>query len=84
MAESGEQEETEPNPVEIKSLLLQIQNTVQMLVTGNQSLKQELSELKASIIACKRTTDKLKEQLIRAENANLNLPQEMERTKKKM
>ena len=84
MAESGEQVETEPNLLEIKSLLLQIQNTVLMLVTDNQSLKQELSELKASIIANKRTTDKLKEQLTKAENANVNLVQELERTKKRL
>ena len=53
MAEKEEQE-TEPeetNLAEIKALLLEIQNTVSTLLTENQSLKEELSELKASLIA---------------------------------
>ena len=84
MAENGEQVETEPKLLEIKSLLLQIRNTIQMLVTDNHSLKQELSELKASTIANKRTTDKLKELLTKAENVNVNLAQELERMKKRL
>ena len=76
MAEKEEQEtepEKETNLAEIKALLMEIQNTVSTLLTENQSLKEELSELKAALIANKRTTDQLKVALTKAENANVTL-----------
>ena len=87
MAEKEEQEtepEEETNLAEIKALLMEIQNTVSTLLTENQSLKEELSELKASLIANKRTTDQLKVALTKAENANVTLTKELDCTRKKL
>ena len=87
MAEKEEQEtepEEETNLAEIKALLMEIQNTVSTLLTENQSLKEELSELKASLIANKRTTNQLKVSLTKAENANVTLTKELDCTRKKL
>ena len=85
MAENEEQEtepEEETNLAEIKALLMEIQNTVSTLLMENQSLKDELSELKASLIANKRTTDQLKVALTNVENANVTLTKDLDCTRK--
>ena len=57
----------EPNLIDIKKMLVDIQATVTMVLRENQELKQEILELKSALNANQRETENLKTQLTKAE-----------------
>ena len=74
----------EPNPIDIKRMLVDIQATVAMILRENQELKQEIVELKSALNANQRETEKLKTQLTKAEKANDRLRNELNHTRIKL
>ena len=74
----------EPNLIDIKKMLVDIQATVAMILKENQELKQEILELKSALNANQRETEKLKTQLTKAEKANDTLRNELNHTRIKL
>ena len=92
MADSVELEEVpdvaatqpEPNLIDIKEMLVDIQITVTTITRENQELKKEILELKSALNANQRETEKLKTQLSKAEKANDTLGNELSDTRMKL
>ena len=74
----------EPNLIDIKKMLVDIQATVAMILKENQELKQEILELKSTLNANQRETEKLKTQLTKAKKANDTLRNELNHTRIKL
>ena len=74
----------EPNLMDIKETLVDIQITVATILRENQELRQEILELKSALNANQRETEKLKTQLTKAEKANDTLTNELNHTKMKL
>ena len=74
----------EPNLIDIKKMLVDIQATVAMILKENQELKQEILELKSALNANQRETEKLKTQLTKDEKANDTLRNELNHTRIKL
>ena len=73
--------EPEPNLIDVEKMLVDIQATVAMILRENQELKQEILELKSTLNANQRETEKLKTQLTKAEKANDTLRNELNHTR---
>ena len=74
----------EPNLIDIKEMLVDIQTTVATILRENQELKQEILELKSALNANQRETEKLKTKLTKAEKANDTLRNELNHTRMKL
>ena len=74
----------EPNLIDIKEMLVDIQTTVATILRENQELKQEILKLKSALNANQRETEKLKTQLTKAEKANDTLRNELDHTRMKL
>ena len=90
MADSVEEElivdvtQPEPNLMDIKEMLVDIQITVATILRENQELKQEILELKSALNANQREMEKLKMQLSKAEKTNDTLRNELSHTRRKL
>ena len=69
----------EPNLIDIKEMLVEIQTTVATILRENQELKQEILELKSALNANQRETN-----LTKAEKANDMLRNELNHTRMKL
>ena len=69
----------EPNLIDIKEMLVEIQTTVATILRENQELKQEILELKSALNANQRETN-----LTKAEKANDTLRNELNHTRMKL
>ena len=74
----------EPNLIDIKEMLVEIQITVATILRENQELKQEILELKSALNANQRETGKLKTNLTKAEKVNDTLRNELNHTRMKL
>ena len=74
----------EPNLMDIKEMLVDIQITVATILRENQELRQEILELKSALNANQREMEKLKMPLTKAENANDTLRNELNLTRMKL
>lgn len=74
----------EPNLIDIKKMLVDIQTTVATILRENQELKQEILELKSALNANQRETEKLKTKLTKAEKPNDTLRNELNHTRMKL
>ena len=76
----------EPNLIDIKEMLVDIQATVATILKENQELKQEILELKSALNANQRETEKLKTQFTctKTEKANDTLRNELKHTRIKL
>ena len=74
----------EPNLIDIKEMLVDIQATVAAILKENQELKQEILQLKSALNANQREMEKLKTQLTKTERANDTLRDELKHTRIKL
>ena len=74
----------EPNLIDIKEMLVDIQATVATILKENQELKQEILQLKSALNANQREMEKLKTQLTKTERANDTLRDELKHTRIKL
>ena len=74
----------EPNLIDIKEMLVDIQSTVATILRENQELRQEILELKSALNANQRETEKLKTKLTKAEKTNDTLRNELNHTRMKL
>ena len=76
--------EEEPTLTEIKNILVGLQTSISKILIENQSLKEELSQLKASVNSQDREFDKVKTSLGRVAKENQSLKEQLQQTREKL
>ena len=76
--------EEEPTLTEIKNIMVGLQTSISKILIENQSLKEELSQLKASVNSQDRDFDKVKTSLGRVAKENQSLKEQLQQTREKL